>query len=106
MEYGRPGQGQQDHNPFGQLIRRDGPGGTVLFEAFTITGQCSTHVQQFALDAVAPDWPEPIADRDELLEPSDGAVSTWRFGPLGNVLDSFDARQNCQPLMVDYATVP
>jgi insecticidal toxin complex protein TccC len=96
MEYGRPGQGHQDHNPFGQLIRRDGPGGTVLFEAFTITGQCSTHVQQFALDAVAPDWPEPIADRDELLEPSDGAVSTWRFGPLGNVLDSFDARQNCQ----------
>jgi insecticidal toxin complex protein TccC len=96
MEYGRPGQGHQDHNPFGQLIRRDGPGGTVLFEAFTITGQCSTHVQQFALDAVAPDWPEPIADRDELLEPSDGAVSTWRFGPLGNVLDSVDARQNCQ----------
>jgi insecticidal toxin complex protein TccC len=96
MEYGRPGQGHQDHNPFGQLIRRDGPGGTVSFEAFAITGQCSTHVQHFALDAVAPDWPEPIADRDELLEPSDGAVSTWRFGPLGNVLDSVDARQNCQ----------
>jgi insecticidal toxin complex protein TccC len=96
MEYGRPGQGHQDHNLFGQLIRRDGPGGTVLFEAFTITGQCSRQVQHFALDAVAPDWPEPIADRDELLEPGDGAVSTWRFGPLGNVLDSVDARQNCQ----------
>jgi len=96
MEYGRPGQGHQDRNLSGQLIRRDGPGGTVLFEAFAITGQCSRHVQHFSLDAVAPDWPEPIADRDELLEPGDGAVSTWRFGPQGNVLDSVDARQNCQ----------
>jgi len=96
MEYGRPGQGTQDHNLLGQLIRQDGPGGTVLFKAFTITGQCSRHVQHFALDPVAPDWPASIADRNDLLEPGDGAVSTWRFGPLGNVLESVDARQNCQ----------
>jgi insecticidal toxin complex protein TccC len=96
MEYGRPGQGHQDHNPFGQLIRRDGPGGTVLFEAFAITGQCTRHVQHFTLEAVAPDWPEPIVERQGLLEPGDGAVSMWRFGPLGNVLESVDARQNCQ----------
>jgi insecticidal toxin complex protein TccC len=96
MEYGRPAQGHQDHNASGQLIRQDGPGGTVLSEAFAITGQCISHVQHFTLEAVAPDWPEPIADRNELLESGDGAVSTWRFGPLGNVLESVDARRNSQ----------
>ena len=93
MEYGRAGQ---DRNLFGQLIRQDGPGGTVLFEVFAITGQCTRHVQHFTKDAVAPDWPEPIVDRNSVLEPGDGAVSTWRFGPLGDVLESVDARQNCQ----------
>jgi len=93
MEYGRAGQ---DRNLLGQLIRQDGPGGTVLFEEFAITGQCTRHVQHFTLDAVTPDWPEPIADRNTVLEPGEGAVSTWRFGPLGNVLESVDARQNCQ----------
>jgi len=96
MEYGRPGQGRRDQNLLGQLIRRDGPGGTVVFEVFAITGQCTRQVQHFTKDAVAPDWPEPIADRNSLLEPGDGAVSTWRFGPLGDVLESIDARQNCQ----------
>ncbi|UVL41406.1 RHS repeat protein [Pseudomonas sp. B21-040] len=96
MEYGRPGQGSQDYSQFGQLIRQDGPGGTVLFEGFAITGQCTCHVQHFTEDATAPDWPEPIADRNELLEPGDGAVSTWRFSPLGNVLASVDARQSAQ----------
>ncbi|MDR6915202.1 insecticidal toxin complex protein TccC [Pseudomonas sp. 3296] len=96
MEYGRPGQGHQDHNLAGQLIRQDGPGGTVLFEAFAITGQCTRQVQHFTEDVVAPDWPELFAARDELLERGDGAVSTWQFGPLGNVLESVDARQNRQ----------
>ncbi|WP_223516665.1 RHS repeat domain-containing protein [Pseudomonas sp. GL-B-19] len=95
MEYGRHGQGLRDQNLLGQLIRRDGPGGTVLFEVFAITGQCTRQVQHFTKDAVAPDWPEPIADRNSLLEPGDGAVSTWRFGPQGDVLESVDARQNC-----------
>jgi insecticidal toxin complex protein TccC len=96
MEYGRPDQGVRDHNPFGQLIRQDGPGGTVLFELFAITGQCTRHVQHFSLDTVAPDWPESIADRNELLEPGDGAVSTLRCGPLGDVLETVDARKNRQ----------
>ncbi|KJZ37871.1 RHS repeat domain-containing protein [Pseudomonas fluorescens] len=93
LEYARPGQG---HNRSGQLIRQDGPGGTVLFESFGVTGLCIRHIQHFTEDAVAPDWPQPIAERNEWLEAGDGAVSTWRFGPLGNVLASVDARQNSQ----------
>ncbi|EJM19274.1 RHS repeat-associated core domain protein containing protein [Pseudomonas sp. GM18] len=96
MEYGRANHGNRDRNQCGQLIRQDTPGGTVLFAAFAITGHCTRHVQHFTLEAVAPDWPEPIADRQKLLEPGEGAVSTWRYGALGDVLETVDARQNCQ----------
>ncbi|MGL6244897.1 MAG: toxin, partial [Pseudomonas sp.] len=96
MEYGRPDHGNGDHNQYGQMIRQDSPGGTVLFEAFAITGRCTRHVQHFTLDAVAADWPERIADRQTLLESGEGAVSTWRYGPLGDVLETVDARQNRQ----------
>ncbi|MFJ7283400.1 RHS repeat domain-containing protein [Pseudomonas sp. NPDC099000] len=96
MEYGGADPANRDRNQCGQLIRQDSPGGTVLFEAFAITGQCTRHIQHFTLDAVAPDWLEPIADRQELLEPGESAVSTWRYGPQGNVLETVDARQNCQ----------
>jgi insecticidal toxin complex protein TccC len=96
MEYGRAEPSAQDHNQCGQLIRQDGPGGTVLFESFAITGPCTRQVQHFTLEAVAPDWPEPIAERQALLEPGDGAISTWRYSQQGDVLERIDARQNTQ----------
>ncbi len=96
MEYGRAEPEAQDHNQCGELIRQDSPGGTVLFESFSITGQCTRQAQHFTLEAVAPDWPEPIAEREALLEPDEGAISTWRYGPHGEVLERVDARQNTQ----------
>ncbi|EJN24669.1 RHS repeat-associated core domain protein-containing protein [Pseudomonas sp. GM79] len=94
MTYG--GSDQGDQNQCGQLIRHDDPAGTVLFEAFSITGQCVKQVRHFTLDPVAPDWPELEADRERLLEPGDGASSTWRFGPQGHVLEQTDAKENRQ----------
>ena len=96
MEYGRAEPSAQDHNQCGELIRQDSPGGTVLFESFAITGPCTRQVQHFTLEAVAPDWPEPIIERQALLEPGEGAISTWRYGPHGEVLERVDARQNTQ----------
>ncbi|TBN31783.1 toxin, partial [Pseudomonas sp. BGI-2] len=96
MEYGGADPVNRDSNQCGQLIRQDGPGGTVMFEAFAITGQCTRHVQHFTRETVAPDWPEPIVDRQTLLESGEGAISTWRYGPLGDVLETLDARQNRQ----------
>ncbi|MGE8186420.1 RHS repeat domain-containing protein [Pseudomonas sp. NPDC086278] len=96
MEYGRPGHGSQVRNQYGELIRQDDPGGSVLFESFAITGQCTAHARHFTLEAAAADWPQSLVDRQKLLEPGDGAVSTWRFGPLGDVLEKLDAGQNGQ----------
>ncbi|SEC75744.1 insecticidal toxin complex protein TccC [Pseudomonas frederiksbergensis] len=83
-------------NQCGQLIRHDDPAGTVLFEAFSITGKCVKQVRHFTLAPVAPDWPQLEADRQRLLEPGDGAVSTWSFGPLKDVLEQVDAKGNRQ----------
>ncbi|MHC8375618.1 RHS repeat-associated core domain-containing protein [Pseudomonas sp. MDT1-16] len=94
MAYGDPDHGEQ--NQCGQLIRHDDPAGTVLFETFSITGQCVKQVRHFTLDPVTPDWPELEADRQRLLEPGEGAASTWHFGPLNDVLEQIDAKDNRQ----------
>lgn len=94
LAYGGPDHDEQ--NQCGQVIRHDDPAGTVLFEVFSITGQCVKQVRHFTLDPVAPDWPELEADRQRLLEPGEGAISTWSFGPLNDVLEQIDARENRQ----------
>ncbi|MBC3375306.1 RHS repeat protein [Pseudomonas sp. SWRI92] len=96
MTYGYPGQGDQDHNQHGQLIRHDDPAGTLVLASFALTGQNLVQDRRFILDAAQVDWPELEADRELLLEPGDGAVSTWRVGPLGDVLEQIDARGNRQ----------
>ncbi|MBV4550452.1 RHS repeat-associated core domain-containing protein [Pseudomonas sp. SWRI102] len=96
MTYGYPGQGDQDHNQHGQLIRHDDPAGTLVLASFALTGQNLVQDRRFILDAAQVDWPELEADRELLLEPGDGAVSTWRVGPLGDVLEQVDARGNRQ----------
>ncbi len=103
MTYGYPGQGDQDHNQYGQLIRHDDPAGTLLLASFALTGQNLVQNRRFILDAALPDWPEPESDREQRLEPGSGAVSTWRVGPLSDVLERVDARGNrqCQRLTLD-----
>ncbi|MBT2311626.1 RHS repeat domain-containing protein [Pseudomonas fluorescens] len=96
MKYGYPGQGNREHNQHGQLIRHDDPAGTVLLESFSLVGQSLCQNRRFTRDAAAPDWPVLEADRESLLEPGDGALSTWRLGPLGDVLEQADARGNRQ----------
>ena len=96
MRYGAPGQGLQAFNQYGQLIRHDDPAGTLLLDSFALSGQSLALNRRFCLDGAMPDWPASEADRESLLEPGDGALSTWRLGPLGDVLEQIDARGNRQ----------
>ncbi|AHL35810.1 toxin [Pseudomonas brassicacearum] len=96
MRYGYPGQGDRDHNQHGQLIRHDDPAGTVLSESFSLTGRSLAQQRRFTLDAANPDWPELEADREPLLEPGDGFLTTWRLGPQSDTLEQIDARGNRQ----------
>ena len=92
--YGQPGVADQTRNQLGQLIRHEDPAGSMLFEAFAITGENVESTRHFTLEAVSPDWPEPIDERQRLLEPGEGAKTHWRFGPLGVVLEQIDAKGN------------
>ncbi len=94
LTYGHPGSGDQSRNQYGQLIRHDHPAGSVLFNGFAISGQCTEDTRHFTLDPLTPDWPELEADRARLLEPGAGATSRWRHGALGDVLEQTDARDN------------
>jgi len=96
MTYGYPGQGDQNQNQYGQLIRHDDTTGTLLLASFALTGQNLMQDRRYILDAALPDWPEPEPDREQLLEPGSGAVSTWRVGPLSDELERVDARGNRQ----------
>ncbi|AOE62085.1 RHS repeat-associated core domain-containing protein [Pseudomonas corrugata] len=96
MQYGAPSHGLQAFNQYGQLMRHDDPAGTLSLESFALTGQSLALSRRFSLDGVMPDWPASEADRESLLEPGDGALSTWRLGPLGDVLEQVDARGNRQ----------
>jgi RHS repeat-associated protein len=89
--YGSPDVGDPLHNQLGQLIRHDDPAGSVLFEQFSITGQCSKNTRHFTVEPVAPDWPQAVIDRHNLLENGAGASTQWRFAPHEAVLEQIDA---------------
>lgn len=94
--FGQPGVGDPTQNQCGQLIRHDDPLGSLLFDAYALGGQCLQTTRHFTLDPVNPDWPEPIDQRQQLLEPGEGATTDWRFGALGHVLEQGDACGNRQ----------
>jgi len=94
LTYGHPGSGDLAQNHYGQLIRHDHPAGSVLFNRFAISGECTEDTRHFTQDPLAPDWPKSEADRQRLLEPGAGATSRWRHGALGDVLEQTDAREN------------
>ncbi len=94
FSYGQPGRADPARNQLGQLIRHDDPAGSMLFESFAITGENVEKNRHFTLVPVSPDWPEPIEERQRLLERVEGAMTHWRFGPLGALLEQIDAKGN------------
>lgn len=82
-------------NQCGQLIRHDDPSGVLGNLSFNLTGEVVEQSRRFLNDLDLPDWPLLIEERDDLLELAE-AESTWRFGPLGDVLEQTDAKGNMQ----------
>jgi insecticidal toxin complex protein TccC len=83
-------------NQCGQLIRHDDPSGTQLFEQFGLAGKVLQQTRHFLQTLESPDWPEPIAERDTLLEPGAGFKARARFNSLGEAIEQIDARGNRQ----------
>lgn len=85
------------NNACGRLLRHDDTAGSRSFEGYALVGEISRETRRFSLSSDWPDWPEPVDERDALLEP-EAALNTWRHGPLGDVLEQTDAAGNRQVL--------
>ncbi|SEQ44879.1 YD repeat-containing protein, partial [Pseudomonas sp. NFACC02] len=83
-------------NQCGQLIRHNDPAGSLTNRVFSLTGEVTEQTRRFSKDLGVPDWPDVVAERDDLLEPGEGAKSSWRFGPSGDALEQIDAMGNVQ----------
>jgi insecticidal toxin complex protein TccC len=83
-------------NQCGQLIRHDDPAGTQLFEQFGLTVGLMQQTRHFLRSLDSPDWPEPLPDRDLLLEAGTGATSRSVFNALGETIEQTDAKGHRQ----------
>ncbi|KPY88335.1 RHS repeat-associated core domain-containing protein [Pseudomonas syringae pv. tagetis] len=86
------------YNQCGQLIRHDDPAGTLLDDAYGLSGSVIRQTRRFLHAVDEPDWPESLTGRDALLEPGDGATTHWRYNPLNETTRQTDAQGNVQSL--------
>ncbi|WP_123424455.1 RHS repeat domain-containing protein [Pseudomonas brassicacearum] len=84
------------HNLCGQLIRHDGPAGTLHLLDLSLGGAPLQQRRHFLHSLDAPDWPIDVAERDALLESVDGATTCNRYDPTSEPLSQTDALGNLQ----------
>jgi len=96
LSYGASDPTFAEHNQCGQLIRHDDPAGTQRFTEFGLHGAAVEQARHFLQALSLPDWPEPVADRELLLEPGEGAITRSHFNALGEVSHQTDAKGHRQ----------
>jgi len=75
-------------NRRGRLVRQDDEAGSRLFDSYDLNGQVRGETRHFLATLDLPDWP------DAVLEPGDGASTTYVHGPLQEVLAHTDTLGN------------
>ncbi|WP_249342606.1 RHS repeat-associated core domain-containing protein [Pseudomonas rustica] len=95
-EYGWADSAFSERNQCGQLIRHDESAGVLLFEQFGLAGEVLMLTRHYLLALEVPDWPEPVPEREALLEPGTEATSRSQFNALSEVIEQTDARGNRQ----------
>lgn len=84
------------HNQCGRLIRHDDAAGTVLLNNYSVTGEVVEQARRFLSELAVPDWPQPLVDRERLLEPGEWATTRSRFNALGALREQLDVKGNRQ----------
>ncbi|MBV6822962.1 RHS repeat-associated core domain-containing protein [Pseudomonas sp. PD9R] len=103
ISWGGAGHDDLQHNRCGQLTRHDDPAGSRLIAEYGLSAAVLVEVRHFLSSLDPPDWPVAEADRDDLLEPNDGAQSSWHFLASGEVSHSTDAKGHTQHFVYDRA---
>ena len=79
-----------DLNQRGRLVRHDDEAGSQMIDSYSLSGQVRSETRHFLAALDLPDWP------DAVLEPGDGATTSYIHGPLQQVLIQTDALGNQQ----------
>jgi insecticidal toxin complex protein TccC len=96
LSYGASDQASVARNQCGQLVRHDDSAGTQRFTEFGLHGAVLEQARHFLKAVSLPDWPEPVADRELLLEPGEGAISRSHFNAAGEAIKQTDAKGHRQ----------
>ncbi|PTR29255.1 RHS repeat domain-containing protein [Pseudomonas sp. GV085] len=96
LSYGASGPTFAERNQCGQLIRHDDPAGTQQFTEFGLHGTVLEQTRHFLQALSLPDWPEPVAERELLLEPGESAITHSHFNAMGEVSHQTDAKGHRQ----------
>ncbi|MGH8348130.1 MAG: RHS repeat domain-containing protein, partial [Pseudomonas sp.] len=91
------------HNRCGQPIRQDDPAGSRLTADYGLSAAVLVERRYFLKSFDPVDWPTLEADRDRLLEPGDGALSSWAYAPSGELMTQTDAKGHAQHFAHDRA---
>jgi insecticidal toxin complex protein TccC len=84
------------HNLCGQLLRHDDPAGTLHLRELGIAGEVLQQTRHFLLDTHPANWPDNVHARDALVEPIEGAITSWHYAASGELLKQIDALGNSQ----------
>jgi insecticidal toxin complex protein TccC len=103
MTFGGVSEDHARHNRCGQPIRQDDPAGSRLMADYGLSAVVLRESRQFLGTFDPVDWPVQDIDRDNLLEPGDGAQSLWTYAPTGEVLKQTDAQGHTRHFTYDRA---
>lgn len=84
------------HNQSGRLIRHDDPAGALSISDYSLSSTVVEQTRRFLNDVAVPDWPQALAEREALLEPSEGWTSRSVCSPLGQTIEQIDAKGHRQ----------
>jgi insecticidal toxin complex protein TccC len=101
MTWGGADQGA--HNRCGQPMRQDDPAGSRLIVEYGISAVVLRETRHFLQSMDPPDWPVAESERNRLLEPGDGALSSWHFAATGEVIKQTDAKSHTRQFAHDLA---
>ncbi|WP_223448754.1 MULTISPECIES: RHS repeat-associated core domain-containing protein [Pseudomonas] len=91
------------HNRCGQLIRQDDPAGSRLIVDYGLSAAELREHRHFLSSVDPVHWPLSDVDRDDLLEPGEGAQSSWTYAPSGEARTQTDAKGHTRHFTLDLA---
>jgi insecticidal toxin complex protein TccC len=97
------GADEARHNRCGQPIRQDDPAGSRLMVDYGMSATRLCEIRHFLQSLDTPDWPVTEGERNRLLEPGDGALSSWHFAASGEVIKQADAKEHSRHFAHDRA---